>query len=59
MSFLELLYKIIDQNHDGVVSYEEYLDWIRRFIAVKKYYGDEFYFVEDDLDIDPSDKFLF
>lgn len=45
LSYLELLYKIIDQNHDGVVSYEEYLDWIKRFIAVTKYYGDEFYFV--------------
>lgn len=43
-SFLDLLYKIIDQNHDGVVSYDEYLDWVKRFIAVQKYFGDEFYF---------------
>lgn len=30
----------VDQNKDGIVSYEEYLDWIRRFISVVKYHGD-------------------
>lgn len=51
LSFLTQLYTVIDQNQDGVVSYEEYLDWIKRFIAVSKYFGDEFYFQEDDLDL--------
>jgi hypothetical protein len=40
LSFLDKLYLIIDQNHDGMVTYEEYLDWIRRFVAVQKYFGD-------------------
>lgn len=52
ISFLDKLYLVVDQNHDGIVTYQEYLDWIRRFIAVPKYFGDEFYFKEDDLDLD-------
>jgi hypothetical protein len=52
ISFLDKLYLIVDQNHDGIATYEEYLDCIRMFIAIPKYFGDEFYFKEDDLDLD-------
>lgn len=51
LSFLYLVFGIIDKNKDGIINYEEYLDWIRRFLSVLKYYGDEFYFREDDIDI--------
>ena len=55
-----ILYKIfdkIDKNHDGLISFDEYLDWVKRFLAVLKYFGDEFYVPEDDFDLDPSDPF--
>jgi hypothetical protein len=35
------------------------LDWVKRFIAVQTYFGDEFYFKDDDLDLDSSEDFLF
>ena len=41
-----ILYKIfdkIDKNHDGLITFDEYLDWVKRFLAVLKYFGDEFY----------------
>jgi Ca2+-binding EF-hand superfamily protein len=38
--FLWLHFAKIDKNHDGLISFEEYLDWIRRFIAVVQYFGD-------------------
>ena len=55
-----ILYKIfskIDKNQDGLITFEEYLDWVRRFLAVLKYFGDEFYVEEDDWDLDSSDPF--
>jgi len=41
-----ILYKIfnkIDKNQDGWITYDEYLDWVSRFLAVLDYYGDEFW----------------
>ncbi len=38
-----------------MISYDEYLDWVARFLSVSKYFGDEFYVPEDDEDIDKSD----
>ena len=48
---VSILYKIfakIDKNIDGLISFEEYLNWVKRFLAVLKYFGDEFYVLEDD-----------
>ena len=57
-SILEKIFQKIDKNHDGLINYEEYLDWIKRFLAVLKYFGDEFYVADDDESekSDPFDK---
>ena len=55
-----ILYKIfakIDKNNDGLITFEEYLDWVKRFLAVVRYIGDEFYVAEDDDELDRSDPF--
>jgi hypothetical protein len=46
--YLWLHFAKIDKDQDGLISYEEYLDWIKRFIAVVQYFGDEFWFEDDD-----------
>lgn len=56
-SILAKIFAKIDKNNDGLISYEEYLDWVRRFLAVEEYYGDEFWVEEDDGDLDASDPF--
>lgn len=53
-----ILYKIfakIDKNNDGLITFEEYLDWVKRFLAVLRYFGDEFYVPEDDYELDNSE----
>lgn len=47
-SILLLLFGLIDKNKDGLISLNEYLDWVRRFLAVDVNRGDEFYLKEDD-----------
>lgn len=57
---VSILYKIfakIDKNQDGLITYDEYLDWVKRFLCVWQYFGDEFYVEEDDEDLDPSDPY--
>lgn len=47
----EFLFKVfakIDKNNDGLITFEEYLDWVKRFLAVLKYFGDEFWVSPDD-----------
>lgn len=41
-----ILFKIfvkIDKNQDGLITFDDYLDWVRRFLAVVNYYGSEFW----------------
>ena len=46
-----ILYKIfekIDTNNDGLISFEEYLLWVKNFLCVLRYFGDQYYVPEDD-----------
>lgn len=52
-----LIFALIDKNHDGLISFKEYLDWVKRFIAVDVNRGDEFYLKEDDESIEGGDIF--
>lgn len=55
-----ILYKIfekIDTDHDGLISYEQYLLWVKNFLCVVRYFGDEYYVPEDDELLDNSDPF--
>lgn len=52
---LRKIFAKIDKNNDGFISYEEYLDWVKRFLAVEHYFGDEFYVPEDDEEINKED----
>lgn len=47
-SILCKIFAKIDKNCDGLITLEEYLDWVKRFLAVLKYFGDEFWVNEDD-----------
>jgi len=40
VSYLFLAFGTIDKNKDGIITYDEYLDWVRRFLSVLKYFGD-------------------
>ena len=44
----------IDTNKDGRISFGEYLDWIKYFLAVNAYYGLQYYIEEDDADMPTS-----
>jgi len=47
----EFLWKVfakIDKNNDGLITFDEYLDWVKRFLAVLKYFGEEFWVYPDD-----------
>jgi hypothetical protein len=50
VAFLYRVFAKIDKNTDGFILFDEYLDWVKRFLAVLKYFGDEFWVTpEDDL----------
>ena len=51
------IFALIDKNHDGLISLAEYLDWVKRFLAVDLNRGDEFYLKEDDEGIDGGEIF--
>jgi Ca2+-binding EF-hand superfamily protein len=38
-NLLSLFFSAIDTNHDGKITYAEYLDWIVNFLSVSKYFG--------------------
>lgn len=41
----------IDTNKDGQISFGEYLDWVKNFLAVRSYSGLQYYIEEDDADL--------
>lgn len=47
-AILLIIFALIDKNKDGLISLAEYLDWVKRFLAVNVNRGDEFYSKEDD-----------
>lgn len=51
-SILFKIFEKIDKNHDGWISYEEYMDWVIKFLAVGSLRNGEFMAQEDDLDAD-------
>jgi Ca2+-binding EF-hand superfamily protein len=54
-SILFKMFERIDKDHNGLISYDEYLDWVKSFLAVPHYFGDEFYVEEDDEKKHPSE----
>lgn len=56
-SLLLAIFAKIDKNHDGLITLHEYLDWVKRFLAVDVNRGDEFYVPEDDESIENGDIF--
>lgn len=52
-----LIFGRIDKNNDGLISIHEYLDWVKRFLAVDVNRGDEYYLKEDDESIEGGDIF--
>lgn len=56
-SILLLIFGLIDKNKDGVITLSEYLDWVKRFLAVDLNRGDEFYVKDDDESIEGGDIF--
>jgi Ca2+-binding EF-hand superfamily protein len=41
----------IDTNKDGLISFAQYLDWVKNFLAVRAYFGLLYYLEEDDADL--------
>lgn len=45
---LRLIFDKIDTNRDGLITFDEYLRWVRLYLAVDTNRGEEFYLKEDD-----------
>ena len=54
-SLLLLIFAKIDTNNDGLITYDEYLRWVKNYIAVDLNRGDEYYLAEDDDAIEGGD----
>lgn len=45
---LSLIFQKIDKNHDGLITFDEYLEWVKKYLAVGVNRGEEYYTREDD-----------
>ena len=50
-AILLIIFAKIDKNNDGLITYDEYLEWVKDYIAVDLNRGDYFYSKEDDADL--------
>jgi Ca2+-binding EF-hand superfamily protein len=48
----------IDADHDGWISFAQYLHWVKYFFAAAVYNGLEYYFEEDDMALDKGDGWI-
>lgn len=42
-ALLHRIFLQIDNNRDGWISYQEFSDWVEKFLAVVSYFGKEYY----------------
>lgn len=40
---MDKLFGTIDLNKDGTITYEEYMLWVKNYLAVSDLYGDGYY----------------
>ncbi len=48
---MDKLFGTVDINNDGTITYEEYMLWVKNYLAVTDLYGDGYYIPEDDEEI--------